>query len=141
MSRRDVLIERILAQSDISDPDRPAPVVSLENFFEGNEDLGSIGCKLADHPGIARFFEVLCGIRARADVQDVLVEIYEIMEGEDEWPFSERVYVITSATTDDVMRWVAELAPSEVEEGWPGAIPDSAPEIQTGMKAYALWWD
>lgn len=141
MSRRDALIEKILAQGDMSDLDRPAPVVSLEDFFHGNEDLGSIGCNLADHPGIKRFFEVLSDVRARADVQDVLVEIYEIMEGEAEWPFSERVYVITSATADDVMRWVAELDPSEAQEGWAGAAPDAAPLIEAGMKVCSLWWD
>ena len=141
MSKRTTLIKKILAQGDMSDPAQPAPLVSLEEFFDGNEDLGSIGCNIADHPGITRFFEVLSEVRDRADVQDVLVEIYEIMEGEDEWPFSERVYVITAASADDVVQWVAELDPSEVQEGWSDVKPISAPEIQAGMKPYAVWWD
>ena len=49
------------------------PVVTLEDFFEGNQDEASIGCNLVDHPGVDRFYETLRGIRDRADVQDVLV--------------------------------------------------------------------
>ena len=32
----------------------PEPqVVPIERFFDGNDDLGSIGCNLNPHPGIA----------------------------------------------------------------------------------------
>ncbi len=47
------------------------PVVSLELFFEGNDDPGSIGCNLTDHPGVDRFYAVLRGIRDRPDVHGV----------------------------------------------------------------------
>jgi hypothetical protein len=63
------------------------PVISLELFFEGNDDPGSIGCNLPDHPGVHHFYTVLRHIRDRADVHDVRIGITEVMS-RDEWPFS-----------------------------------------------------
>lgn len=141
MTKRTELIDKITQQGDPTDPATPSPVVSLEDFFEGNDDLGSIGCNLTDHPGTDGFYKVLRDVRSRADVQDVLVEIYEIMEGDDEWPFAERVYIISSADPDDVRVWLSALDPSEIEEGWVGEAPPAAPAIQPGMRVLAAWWD
>ncbi len=46
-------------------------VVPIARFFDGNDDLGSIGCNLDPHPGIDKFREVLTGLLGRADVQAV----------------------------------------------------------------------
>src|SRR3954447_10874149 len=62
----------------------PEPVVSLEQFFEDNVDLGSIGGNLHPHPGIATFYRVLRDIRDRPEVDDVLVGISEVVENR-EW--------------------------------------------------------
>src|SRR5262245_38111426 len=63
------------------------PVVDLELFFDGNDDPGSIGCNLIDHPGPAHFYAVLRSIRDRPDVHGVWIGISEVM-APDEWPFS-----------------------------------------------------
>jgi hypothetical protein len=118
------------------------PVVSVERFFDGNDDLGSIGCNLLEHPGISVFRETLLRVRAREDVQDVLVEIYEVEESDpDMWPFSERVYVLTSASDEAVSAWVAELQPDEVAEGWSGECPRAAPALLSGIRVVSVWWD
>src|SRR4051812_20945450 len=44
-------------------------IVSIERFFDGNEDSGSIGCNLTDHPGIDSFRDALTGLLRRPDVQ------------------------------------------------------------------------
>src|SRR5687768_394930 len=77
------------------------PVVSIEQFFNGNEDTYSIAANLEPHPPLSFFRATLEKIRQREDVADVLVEIYDIEEAEfsnDSWPYSERVYVITSTS-------------------------------------------
>src|SRR2546429_9676710 len=84
----------------------PEPVISLELFFDGNDDLGSIGCNLSDHPGPARFYGVLGAIRDRPEVYSVWVGISEVM-APDEWPFSNHVYVVTTVSAAEVMSWVA----------------------------------
>jgi hypothetical protein len=61
-AKRLELIETIRRQ-DLPSADAPLPVVSLEQFFEGNDDLGSIGCNLTKHPGVEFFFNTLRTIR------------------------------------------------------------------------------
>jgi len=137
---RQELIRKIKAQGSL-DGSTPAPIVSLEDFFVGNDDLGSIGCNTG-HGGPA-FFAPLKTIRERPDVQDVLIEIYEVEEdGETRWPFSERVYILSSASRDAVADWLTSLEPDTVEqESYVYGVPKAAPQLQDGMKIYAAWWD
>jgi hypothetical protein len=138
-SARSELIRRINAQG-FSSSDGPAPVVALEDFFEGNNDEGSIGCNLSDHPGVDCFYAVLKRVRGRKNVQDVLVEISDV-EDEPGWPFSERIYILTSASTDDVEDWLSDLQPNEVDEGYAFGVPKAAPKLKRGMRVVNAWWD
>jgi hypothetical protein len=142
MSPRQQLVKKIAAQGQAGF-DKPFPIVILEDFFTGNSDLGSIGCNLNNHPGTQKFFNVLRSIRARPEVQDVLVTIYEYDEDDETtWPFSERVYVITNASVADLSEWAKELQASEVvDDGFVGGVPPAAPKLQPGMKVLSLWWD
>ncbi|RSD27811.1 hypothetical protein [Mesobacillus subterraneus] len=137
---RKQLAEKIFAQGY---PDaKTAPIVSLEDFFTGNTDEGSIGCNLLEHPGIDTFNNILWKIRGQENVQDVLVEIMEIEDDENYWAFSERLYILTSAEQDTVECWVNVLEPSEVDdEGYIFGIPPLAPELRDGYKVYSVWWD
>lgn len=119
------------------------PVVSLEDFFVGNGDCGSIGANLNPTPSPRTFYEKLKVIRSRPDVQDVLVEIRETSENDPDpfmWPFSDQIYVLTSAPRAEVEKWLAPLQPDEVE---PTCINRRVLEIelQSGVKAYRVWWD
>jgi hypothetical protein len=128
--------------TDMNKPPVPCPVVSLEDFFEGNKDLGSIGPNLTDHPGIPKFYEVLKGIRAKDNVQDVLVEVSDIDEQFGPWPFSETVYILTSASKEEVSKWMEPLQSDDIFEGWSSKkTPSAAPKLKDGMKVYAAWWD
>ncbi|MBO9128519.1 hypothetical protein [Bacillus sp. 165] len=118
-----------------------APIVNLEDFFEGNTDEGSIGCNLLDHPGIKKFYDVLINIREKANVQGVFVEIMEMEDGVDYWAFSERVYILTNAENSSVEEWVTDLEPSEVDEGYAFGVPEIAPKLFEGYKVYSVWWD
>jgi hypothetical protein len=113
------------------------PVISLELFFEGNDDPGSIGCNLPDHPGVHHFYTVLRHIRDRADVHDVRIGITEVMS-RDEWPFSDHVYVVTTATTEDITHSAAELDPDPRVDWWTDFPPIPVP---TGAHIVTLWWD
>jgi hypothetical protein len=114
------------------------PIVSLELFFEGNDDLGSIGPNLIDHPGVAFFYATLRAVRDRPDVYGVWVAISEVMS-EDEWPFSSHVYVVTSAPPADVDQWVFDLQADEPGDAeWDGDAPVPVPD---GARLVVLWWD
>jgi hypothetical protein len=140
VNKRAALIAAIRAQPD-SDAD-PAPVVSLEDFFVGNDDQGSIGCNLVDHPGVDVFFGCLRAVRRRADVQDVVVEIHEVDEADlTLWPYSERVYVLTSLGQGRVAELIERLQPSEVSEGWFAGQPANAQNPKSNHRVIAAWWD
>ncbi len=57
---------------------QPSPVVTIERFFDGNDDAASIGCNLIEHPGIEFFREVLLGLKRRDDVVAVYAQIAEL---------------------------------------------------------------
>jgi hypothetical protein len=42
------------------------PMISIAAFFDGNDDPGSIGCNLSDHPGIQTFRYVLETVGSRS---------------------------------------------------------------------------
>jgi hypothetical protein len=121
--------------------DGPEPVVSLELFFDGNDDPASIGCNLPDHPGSARFYDVLCSIRDRPEVDSVWVGISDLM-APDEWPFSDHVYVVTRASPTEVGSWAADLSPERPGDAWwNGEPPFQEIRIQPPARLVTLWWD
>lgn len=117
------------------------PIVTLEDFFEGNTDEGSIGCNLLKYPGISTFYETLLNIRKRENVQDVFVEIMELEDDEEYWAFSERVYILANAEKSTVEQWVNVLEPSEVDEGYASGVPPIAPKLIADYKVFSIWWD
>lgn len=141
MSNRDDLMAKIEAQASASDNEFPEIVVGLDDFFEGNDDLGSIGCNLGEQqPTIAEFYRVLSEIRSNPEVQDVLVRIYDYSDP-DSWPFTDTVYILTSAPVEQVKQWVAPLLPDEVNTDWMYGKPATAPDVQSGITPYSVWWD
>jgi len=151
MSDYNELLNQVRQQQSAA-PSGPLPILSLEDFFEGNDDPGSIGCNILDHPGTQAFYSTLKQIRARPEVQDVLVEIYETIKDDEyvkdgllwgrDWPlFSERVYIISSASIKQVVEWARLLCPDEVDEGWAFGKAPAAPDPEQGHHVYSLWWD
>jgi hypothetical protein len=122
---------------------RSIPVVPLDLFFEGNRDVGSIGCNLSPHPGVAHFHNVLTRLRSRPEVQDVLVEVDELGDA-DTWPYSGAVYVLTSLPAADIASSVAALGPEDPIDG-PADMPKQTvvglPQLREGMRVVMLWWD
>jgi hypothetical protein len=111
-------------------------VVTVDEFFDGNDELGSIGCNLSDHPGIPEFRRVLKSLEARRDVREVWMSIYDLDSG---WPFCETVFVVGAIPVGELRELVKSLAPSEVglrdlDEPYSRA-KSLAGEVRT------LWWD
>lgn len=84
-------------------------LVSIERFFDGNDDAGSIGCNLMEHPGIDVFREMLTGLLRRSDVNAVYAQIAELNPGEGSWPFTDKVVVIGSIHPNDLSQAVSVL--------------------------------
>ena len=136
MDKRATLLERI---GDINNNDLPRPLVGLELFFEGNDDLGSIGCNLPGPVSPADFYALLKDLRKRSDVRDILIEVKD-QEDPDGWPFSDTIWFITSADPAEVKSWFPEnLAPDDVVDGFSANIePYKVPD---GFRAVGAWYD
>lgn len=154
LEKRNALMEKIRTQGFPCPPEGPYPVVSLEDFFAGNVlDDGSIASNLPDHPGGTRFFEILKAIRERENVQDVLIEI-KMVEDSDPypqvwWPYSDGIFILTSATRQEVENWLTPIEPDEIHPDHRTEIvfhdyhkrPPTLPDILPGYNVYYAWWD
>ena len=117
------------------------PVVDLELCFDGNDDPGSIGSNLIDHPGPAHLYAVLRSIRDRPDVHGVWIGISEVM-APDEWPFSDHVYVVSTAQAAEVTKWAAALQSHEPGGVWWNRVPPARPiAIAPDARLVTVWWD
>ena len=115
--------------------------VALDEFFEGNSDKASIGANLgAKQPDLDHFYQLLRSVRARPEVQDVLVRIADFSDPAS-WPYTDAVYVIAKTTTKQLTSWVGPLLPTLIKSGWMYKKPVGAPELKKGMRVFTVWWD
>ena len=134
------LVARINRSGDVNDPATPRPLVSLEEFFEGNDDPGSIGCNLPGEVEPGEFYELFRRIRDHDEVSDVRVEI-NMHDDPEAWPFSDTVWVITSTSAETVATWIPErLEPDELFSGFHEDRPMETYEVPDGMTAAAVVW-
>lgn len=135
--KRIALIEKIEALEEEGDV-----WVQASEFLNGNEDLGSIGCNLEPHPGLAAFRDVVRRVSLHPSVIAVYAEITDMMDelDEDSWPFSESLIVLTSESDEQVMAWFSPLMPDEVYD-YDGDPPSYAPEAPEDCRWVRVWWD
>jgi hypothetical protein len=113
-------------------------LVPIQQFFDGNDDLGSIGCNLVDHPGIETFEKILVGLLRRSDVEAVYAQIYELDPGDGCWPFADTILVVGDIAVEDLGKLLEPLEPDEVE---PMAdVPEVIKRRHRAPVLYA-WWD
>ena len=133
------ITERVTRLGHPDDPKTPRPLLTIDEFFDGNLEVGSIGCNLDSVPAPERFFELFRTIAKRPDVKDIRVQItaFDVPE----WPFSDTVFIMTSASPEEVVSWFpADLLPDET---WEASL-DRAYEpyqVPAGTQAIACWWD
>ena len=131
--------ERVNRLGNPEDPRTPRPLLSIDEFFEGNDVVGSIGCNLDGEPAPEAFYNLLQAISQRPDVKDIRVQITAF--DDPDWPFSDTVYIMTTATPEEVATWFPEeLQPNEV---WDGFVdqPYEPYEVPPGSRPVACWWD
>ncbi len=149
---RKKLIALLRLLDERSGPEHMKPLVTLEEFFPGNTIDKSIAANLTPHPGLKRFRDVLKRIRAKDTVQDVLIlitdrpmtpETDDADFEDDDWPYSDAVFVLTSSSPAEVEKWAVKLQPDSVTVAqWDNnQPPKDAPELQPGMQLIRLWWD
>ena len=121
-------------------PDQYGQVVPIAVFFDGNDDLGSIGCNLDPHPGMDAFASVLTGLLRRSDVEAVYAQISELDPGEVCWPFTDTVLVAGRISADDLRSTVSSLQPDEVGDSTQFGVSPSIGQRHRSP-VLVVWWD
>jgi hypothetical protein len=127
---------------DLMDPATARPLLTLEEFFDGNQDAGSIGYNFYPiQPTPQEFYEVFKTIRERPEVADVRVEVWDQVE-EDFWPSCDTIWIITSADPKEVVQWIPKvMEPDDTLIGFPTEPKIEPYDIPGGMQAIGIWWD
>lgn len=117
-----------------------AQLVAIEAFFDGNDDPGSIGCNLMQHPGIEVFRSTLERIAKRPDVEAIYAQIVEVDPGEGCWPFADTIFVVGSIPIGELTSELTALGPDEVGSATDFGMP---PQLEGGQSSpvLAAWWD
>lgn len=140
MSAIKKITERVNRNGDINDKNTLIPLLTLNEFFEENDVVGSIGCNLDGVPQPSQFYSLFQSLEKKPSVKRIYVQI--TMFDDPDWPFSDTVWFITTSSTDEVAAWFSnDLAPNEVWEGWVESQNYEKIEIPEGYKAIACWWD
>jgi len=139
MTPLEIITERVCRHGHPDLVESPTPLLTVFEFFEGNTVLGSIGCNLESVPRPVEFYNLFQLMLKRADVSDIRIQITAF--DDPDWPFTDTVYIMTSATESEVASWFpAALAPDEV---WTGFIDQEFEYYAVPEKTnpIACWWD
>jgi hypothetical protein len=141
MTALERITERVCRNGHPDDPHTPRPLLTLAEFFGENTCVGSICCNLSPTPEPAQVHAVLKIIEARGDVAAVRVKI-AMFDDPAWWPFSDTVYVMTTASPEKVGSWFGEeLRPDDVWEGFASGETYEAYDVPLGFKPVGVWWD
>ncbi|MBY6034381.1 hypothetical protein KUV59_14460 [Marinobacter daepoensis] len=145
MTMRSELLDRLQVLSE-ADPSC-CPVVTLDEYFVGNDDEESIAPNNWGYgrPSIQVIYRHFKEIESRADVQGVYVGLHdewsEALEDDELWPAAENVHVISSAAESEVQLWVEGLEADGVGTGWPYGEHKLSPKPLDGYTVYTVYWD
>ncbi|AWM79558.1 hypothetical protein DKL61_03890 [Gammaproteobacteria bacterium ESL0073] len=144
MQERERLLDMI--QVLIEENDGELPLVTLDDFFQGNSDEGSLGTGMRteeDLP-IEEIYKKLKQIEKLPNVCTVLVDLHDdwemSLDNSEIWPASESIYIYTMASIKVVRQWIIGL-PCEAYDGWIDSMPLSAPSVPPGYFVYTLRWN
>ncbi|MDB5086575.1 MAG: hypothetical protein JWR09_569 [Mucilaginibacter sp.] len=136
MNKRAVLLEKIKKEGF---PQKEI-FISIEDFFDGNEDDGSIGANIyPDPPSLLEFYNTLKEIRNATKTDTLFVRIADV--DDTDWFYSDTIYISGDYTLTEVKNMFKSLKPDDIYEGRMYDGASNIPPIIPGNKAYSIWWD
>lgn len=136
MNKKEKLVEKIYS---IGYPENEI-VVSLEDFFDGNNDRASIRPNIhIDQPSPQEFYQKLSELKKSEKVEDILIRIQDVEDLD--WPFTDTVYIISELTMEELKAKLTDLKPDEIYEEWMYGKPINTPEIKSEFSIFSVWWD
>ena len=115
-------------------------VLSLDEFFIGNNDIGSIGVNLyPNQPSLATFYKVFKELIQTGQIENVFIRIADVEDIE--WFFTDTVFIIGDTTVDTLRHKVTKIQPSEIYSGWLYGLPANLHDNFSHKQVHSLWWD
>lgn len=111
--------------------------IAFETFFEGNSIVGSIAPNVEPEMKTEVFYEELKKLNSDPKTTEILVRIADM--DDEEWPYSDAIYVIGDWTVQELKKKIKKLQPDEVMEGWMYDKPTN--RSAAADKVITLWWD
>lgn len=111
--------------------------VTLELFFNGNNELGSIGPNLDHELAPDKFYALFKKIESDNRTNSIFVRIADMEDGL--WPYSDAIYLIGIWTKEDLYNAIKISAPTEIMEGWLYGKPMNIKQIEGNV--FTIWWD
>ena len=82
---------------------------------------------------------MLLEISKRSDVKDIRIQISAF--DDPDWPFTDTIYIMTSAPEADVVSWFpVQLKPDDFWEGFVDQAYEPY-DIPQDSRPVAIWWD
>jgi hypothetical protein len=145
MNKREELLANI--QRQVEQDSGPPPVVTLDEYFEGNTDEECIAPNQWGYgrPPLSDLYAVFKKIQDKANVQAVLVGIHgdwvEALKYPESWPSAENIHIYTTASAEEVESWISGLESDGAGEGWPYGMHPAAPKPSSGYEVITVFWD
>jgi len=121
-------------------------LMTIDEFFDGNNDEGSIAPNLDKKPKVSEYYETLKKLGKSPKVVAAFVKINDVMLYEDgklndnEWFYSDMIYFVGDITKEEVKEATRTLDPDEVGYDDEGVI-NSLNERFKNKKVVYVWWD
>jgi hypothetical protein len=146
MTQDETIHEMSLAFGTDPTDARREPTLSLEEFFDGNEDNMSIAPNLNNkqRPDLSTFWRVLKNIRDLPAVHDVRISVHEFPHpDEDAWISAECVYIWAQADIDldEINKRMVPLYSEGVSEAPEKITSPDSPELKDDMVLLFTTWD
>jgi hypothetical protein len=144
-AKRLALVQLLEPYLDPQDCYKPPPLLPLELFFDGNDDKGSIGCNLPNHPGISVFHQTLLALRDDADVSGVWV-LAKQHDWKPSWPHSDEILIRTTLDASEIAARLEHLEPDTIDavtlkHDVARDITGEDADCDPGEQHIVVWWD
>jgi hypothetical protein len=144
LNKRDTIVKKydLLNFPNIKQP----ILLTVDEFFDGNNDEASIAPNLIEKPNVAEYYKVLKNLSENPKVNSTFVKLNEVMIydngklNDNEWFFADMVYVIGDLTKEEIKEFTKSLKPDDVEYDSEMEIRNIDPKYKDKKIVY-IWWD
>ena len=122
-------------------------LVTLDDFFIGNNDYGSIAANSYSRPSNQEYYKLLKKIQSDPRIKRILVNLndlhlYEGNKFSEFWPYADYIYVVGNMPINDLRKNLEKLMPDEINFVQPDdEILDSIKFNKNEDKLIYIWWD